>query len=324
MSTSSTTARVLRWQQSHHYLADGAVAGIVLLLNVFMGLWPLRLAEIASLTSWLPLTLAACLLCTLALTIRRRYVVTAWAVLTFLPAAHNIAIIRGFHLDLIDASYASDCLQAFVLLGTPLTLATLAMRHRAIWVWLACLTSTAVTAVTQAVFNGIPLYAIWAPGTLLALINIVGVLVGTVLRTQQLQLREAETRSARLVLAREQEALLAVANERSRIAREMHDVVAHSLAVMITLADGAAAAVDHNPTMAKEALGTLAETGRSALADTRRLVGVLREDPAASPTAPGDDTAASPVPTGVTAPADFNEADAASRDLSSPAGYTAG
>ena len=59
----------------------------------------------------------------------------------------------------------------------------------------------------------------------------------------------------------------------------MHDVVAHSLAVMITMADGAAATVERNPAVAKQAMETLAEAGRSALADTRRLVGVLREDP---------------------------------------------
>ena len=113
---------------------------------------------------------------------------------------------------------------------------------------------------------------------------------------QKAQLQEFETRSTRLALAREQAAMLAAANERSRIAREMHDVVAHSLAVMITMSDGAAAAIDRNPQMAKEALKVLAETGRTALADTRRLVGVLRDDPGASsapsPRAAGPDRAA--------------------------------
>ena len=75
--------------------------------------------------------------------------------------------------------------------------------------------------------------------------------------------------ASRQALAGQQATLLAAANERSRIAREMHDVVAHSLAVRITMSDGIA-------------LNLLAETSRSALADTRRLVGVLREDPAVS------------------------------------------
>ena len=86
------------------------------------------------------------------------------------------------------------------------------------------------------------------------------------LRIQEVQLQEMRMRSVRLALAREQEALLSAANERSRIAREMHD----------------AAAIDRNPAMAKDALAMLAETGRSALADTRRLVGVLRDGPETS------------------------------------------
>ena len=88
--------------------------------------------------------------------------------------------------------------------------------------------------------------------------------------------------ASRQALAGQQATLLAAANERSRIAREMHDVVAHSLAVMITMSDGIASTIDRDPKMAKEALTLLAETSRSALADTRRLVGVLREDPAVS------------------------------------------
>lgn len=88
--------------------------------------------------------------------------------------------------------------------------------------------------------------------------------------------------ASRQALAGQQATLLAAANERSRIAREMHDVVAHSLAVMITMSDGIASTIDRDPKMAKEALNLLAETSRSTLADTRRLVGVLREDPAVS------------------------------------------
>ncbi len=68
----------------------------------------------------------------------------------------------------------------------------------------------------------------------------------------------------------------AQARERNEIAREMHDVVAHSLSVMISLADGATSAIDRNPGQAKEVLGHAAATGRSALADMRRMIGVLR------------------------------------------------
>lgn len=73
-------------------------------------------------------------------------------------------------------------------------------------------------------------------------------------------------------------AQLASVAERNRIAREMHDVVAHSLTVMVALSDGAAVVVKRDPAKAGEVLGQLSQTGRTALADMRRVLGVLRED----------------------------------------------
>lgn len=75
----------------------------------------------------------------------------------------------------------------------------------------------------------------------------------------------------------DQTQILAATEERTRIAREMHDVVAHSLTVMITLADGARIVNKKNPARAESALLELSNTGRKALADTRRTLGVLRD-----------------------------------------------
>ena len=83
-------------------------------------------------------------------------------------------------------------------------------------------------------------------------------------------------RAARLERERDQQAQLATAAERSRIAREMHDVVAHSLSVIIAQADGGRYAGATNPEAATQALTTISSTGRSALADMRRILGVLR------------------------------------------------
>lgn len=74
-------------------------------------------------------------------------------------------------------------------------------------------------------------------------------------------------------------AQLASVAERNRIAREMHDVVAHSLTVMVALSDGAAVVVKRDPAKAGDVLGQLSQTGRTALADMRRVLGVLREEP---------------------------------------------
>lgn len=82
---------------------------------------------------------------------------------------------------------------------------------------------------------------------------------------------------------------LAQVQERNRIAREMHDVVAHSLSVMIALAEGARVVGKKNPERAEEVLSELSGTGRAALADMRRMLGVLRE---------GEGSELSPQPTG--------------------------
>ncbi len=66
--------------------------------------------------------------------------------------------------------------------------------------------------------------------------------------------------------------------ERARIARELHDIVAHSLSVMVVQADGAAAAAEQRPAAAAASLRTIADTGRDALGQMRRLLGVLREE----------------------------------------------
>jgi signal transduction histidine kinase len=92
-------------------------------------------------------------------------------------------------------------------------------------------------------------------------------------------LAELHDRAERLERERDQQVALAAAAERARIAREMHDIVAHHLTVMTTLAEGAAAASAGSPEHAAAAMRAVAVTGRRALADTRRLLGVLRENP---------------------------------------------
>lgn len=92
----------------------------------------------------------------------------------------------------------------------------------------------------------------------------------------------AEERYQRLLSEREQQTRLAESRARTQIARELHDIVAHSLSVMIVQAEGGRAAAAKRPEVAVEALNTIAETGREALTEMRRIVGVLREDPSDS------------------------------------------
>lgn len=84
-------------------------------------------------------------------------------------------------------------------------------------------------------------------------------------------------------LEQEARARIAVVDERSRIAREVHDIVAHNLAVMVALADGASATVEADPAQAEELMRQSSTTGREALSEMRRLVGLLREGNSAAP-----------------------------------------
>ncbi|WP_063813700.1 sensor histidine kinase [Herbidospora daliensis] len=89
-------------------------------------------------------------------------------------------------------------------------------------------------------------------------------------------------RAERAEKERDQQALIATAAERARIARELHDVVAHNVSVIVVQADGAGFAIDSDPDQAKRAVEAISATGRQALAEMRRLVGVLRDDGAES------------------------------------------
>ncbi|EKX68639.1 sensor histidine kinase [Streptomyces ipomoeae] len=100
--------------------------------------------------------------------------------------------------------------------------------------------------------------------------------LGDSLRTRRAYFAQLEERAARLEREREAQAKVAVAAERARIARELHDVVAHNVSVMVVQADGAAYVLDAAPDQAKKALETISSTGRQALAEMRRLLGVLR------------------------------------------------
>ena len=122
----------------------------------------------------------------------------------------------------------------------------------------------------------------WWYDTLL-LSSFVGVATGLGLyaSTRRAYLVELLARAAYLELERDQQGALAAAAERNRISREMHDIVAHHLSVMVALSDGAVAATTSSPERGIEVMRTVSATGRLALADTRRLLGVLRrqQDP---------------------------------------------
>ncbi|WP_433227900.1 sensor histidine kinase [Actinomadura formosensis] len=122
---------------------------------------------------------------------------------------------------------------------------------------------------------------------LMLTVLVAGVYVlGLHMRTRRAYLRSVEERAERLERERDNEVKVAMAAERARIARELHDVVAHNVSVIVVQADGASYAIDTDVGRARQALDTISSTGRLALAEMRRLLGVLREDDDAGAFAP--------------------------------------
>lgn len=109
---------------------------------------------------------------------------------------------------------------------------------------------------------------------------------GRWMRSRRFQTRELEDRAARLEVEREEKARAAVADERSRIARELHDVIAHSVSVMVIQAQAAQRLLEGEQNEARQALGSIETTGRQALAEMRRLLGILRRTDAEPALAP--------------------------------------
>ncbi|HEY3872126.1 MAG TPA: histidine kinase [Actinocrinis sp.] len=129
------------------------------------------------------------------------------------------------------------------------------------------------------------LVASWLPAVLNVpvFVGVIGIAAAVTMTGINLQVRRAylaalEDRARRLERERDQQAQLAAERERARIAREVHDIVAHSLSVMVALADGAAATAPAAPERATGAMRQVADTGRQAIGEMRRLLDTMRAD----------------------------------------------
>lgn len=286
MSMSPTASRLLDWRERHASLTDGSLTLVLALLSLLLvlnapqqGIGTVEAGVGPAAASWaLPLSALLILACTLSIAWRAYAPRLVWTVLTLTPLLHVFLAQLWWQpgpWPMLLEGYA-----AIAVIALPLQIATLARRLRLRWIALTVLVSSlsiSLAALYAADIGFEKLLLVLPP---FLLINITGALIGLLLAYHKRQLVTVRQDAARSALEQEQSMLLASAHERSRIARDMHDIVAHSLAVMITMADGAAASLDRNPDATREALTILSETGRSALADTRRLVGVLRHDPA--------------------------------------------
>ena len=243
----------LDWARRHPALTDAALAAAVLAMSLLLaGPAPDRHIN------GLPVALAIALAGPLAW--RRRAPFTVFLVMTGVAVA-QLRTTREVNDDLV-------VLVAFY------TLAAYQPPRRVLAAAAILVAGAALIDVTA--FHILGLWAL-----LTGLVAATG-LLGYYARTRRAYLAALTDRAERMERERDQQARLAAAAERTRIAREMHDIVAHSIAVMIALADGAAYTAVASPEQAVSLMGQVSATGRSALTEMRRLLGVLRE-----PAAPG-------------------------------------
>ena len=151
-----------------------------------------------------------------------------------------------------------------------------------------------VVGLCLAVILGIAIVGVIVPTEDLPWVAIVGIfiihgmaaVVGEALYQRSQYVAELEQRAAALEADRRFQTTLAAAEERSRIAREIHDIIAHGMSSIVVQAQGAQRLVDHDPDRAREVLSTIEAIGRNSVDEMRRLLGVLRDDEAEAALSP--------------------------------------
>jgi signal transduction histidine kinase len=239
------------WLRRHPLLVDSVLAAALLLFStaqLVRGPWE----EIPS-----------TFLLVVPVAFRRRAPVSAFGIAA-----------AGGALQVLTAKPSPADLALLVLLYT---VAAYRPRRASIMALLVCLAGSAVAVLTWGPVNSINL--IWRlvfAAFLFGGLELTVWVLGDSMRYRRGYYAALEDRAARLEAERHAEAKIAAAAERARIARELHDVVAHHVSVMVVQADGAGYALRTDPDRADAALQAIAGTGRQALTEMRRLLGVLR------------------------------------------------
>jgi signal transduction histidine kinase len=197
---------------------------------------------------------------------RRKYPVGAYATAV---AAGGLQVVLGIRPAVTDVAI-------LILLYT---LAAYTPRRTSVWGLAVCLAGSVVGIVRwiNLTNHGVLGWLI-AGATLFAGPALLAWVLGDSMRYRRAYYASLEDRAARLEAERDAQAQVAAVAERARIARELHDVIAHNVSVMVVQADGASYALDADPGRAREALAAISATGRQALAEMRRLLGVLRRE----------------------------------------------
>jgi signal transduction histidine kinase len=235
-------------------VGDAALAALLAVQGAVTGVGSKRHPELL-------VTLALCV----CVVFRRRYPAGAFAVAVIAGALQVLTANRPLLTDLaIPVLLYTLAAYRPRILSIPGLLVCLAGSAVAVYLWIPHRLSILDWILAGSLFFAGPSLFAWV--------------LGDSMRYRRAYYASLEERAARLEWERDAQAQIAAAAERARIARELHDVVAHNVSVMVVQADGASYALRRDPGRAAEALTAISSTGRQALAEMRRLLGVLRRD----------------------------------------------
>jgi signal transduction histidine kinase len=247
------------WLRRHPMLVDGVLAFFVALLGVLPAL-----KDISRHGPWAALLAFGLII---PIVFRRRYPMGAFV---------SVVLAGAAEVATLPHPVGSDVAVLIMLY----TLAAYQPRRISVPGLVVCLIGSAVGALVwtswvgvkgdSGVFQVSAILAVFCGPALLAWV------LGDSMRWRRGFYSALEERAARLEAERDAQAQIAAAGERARIARELHDVIAHNVSVMVVQADGATFALDEHPERVREALSAISGTGRAALAEMRHMLGVLR------------------------------------------------
>jgi signal transduction histidine kinase len=266
-------SKLRRYVRAHPVLMDVAACASYVLLSMLTLVFAIAPAS----PSW-GWVLGVMVLIGASLFFRRRFPLAVLVIVTLLELGSmllglpltSMGMGLWFALYAVARQYAAARVYTVAFIVTVLESVSLLIWYRRTGAWAELESGTDAASVVIILAMLVGLYAV---------VNALVVFFGSWVRNQRLHEAELE-----LWARRAQD--LARGRERNRIAGEMHDIVAHSLSVMIALSDGARKVGGKNPERALSVMGDVSRTGRAALADLRRSLGVLRAETQEAPLGP--------------------------------------
>jgi signal transduction histidine kinase len=264
---------VYAWLGRHRVLVDSVLAAI------------LGLVSVGSLLSESPAAVLVVLLMIVPVAFRRRAPMAAFVIAVIAGAWQ----VLGLSVHTAGGSNPGPLPSDLALLVLLYTVAAYRPRRYSIPALLTCIGGSLIAVLVWSPMPQVDVgERLFLSGFLFGGISLACWILGDSMRYRRGYYAALEEKAARLEAERHAQAKVAAAAERARIARELHDIVAHHVSVMVVQADGAGYVLQSDPGRAASALAAVSATGRQALTELRRLLGVLRSD--------GEQAALAPVP----------------------------